>query len=109
MQLSEYQEKSKVTALYPNAGNNFIYPSLGLASETGELINKIKKVYRDNASVFTDETRDAVAGEMGDVLWYLAQIANELGLSMDDVAQANLEKLLSRKERGVLSGSGDKR
>lgn len=109
MDFNEYQVESKKTALYPNQGNNFIYPVLGLAGESGEVSEKIKKIIRDNNGVVTDEKRAEIKKELGDVLWYVAQLCTEFGLSMDEVAKTNLEKLFSRKERGVLHGDGDNR
>ena len=109
MDFKEYQEKSRKTALYPEKGNNFVYPTLGLSGEAGEVAEKIKKVIRDKGGVVDDETREAIKKELGDVLWYVAQLATELGLSMDEIAEKNIEKLLSRMERGVLQGSGDNR
>ncbi len=106
---SEYQKESRKTAVYPNAGNNFIYPTLGLAGEAGEVAEKIKKVIRDKNGIIDEETKEKIAKELGDVLWYVAQLCTELGLSMEKVARKNLEKLFSRKERGVLHGEGDER
>ena len=107
MLLSDYQRLSRRTATYPGAGENIVYPTLGLAGEAGEVAEKVKKLLRDDAGVMTDERLQALAGELGDVLWYVAQVATEADL--EEVAQANLDKLLSRQERGVLSGSGDSR
>jgi len=98
-----------VTAVYPNAGDNLVYPTLGLAGEAGEVAEKVKKLIRDDAGVLSDERRAAIAKELGDVLWYVAQVATEAGLDLDEIAAANLEKLLSRAQRGVLQGSGDDR
>ena len=109
MNFSDYQEKASTTALYPNAGQNLYYPALGLGGETGEVLNKVKKVMRDHGGEVTDEYREILRGELGDVLWYVAALAKELNLNLDDIAQANLEKLFSRKERWVLSGDGDNR
>jgi NTP pyrophosphatase (non-canonical NTP hydrolase) len=109
MNFEEYQKKSRETALYPNVGKNFIYPTLGLAGEAGEVADKLKKTIRDDEGVLTEEKRQEVGKELGDVLWYVAQIASELDLSLDEVAQKNLDKLFSRKERGVIGGSGDNR
>jgi len=109
MNFSEYQEQASTTALYPNMGNNLYYPALGLGGETGEVLNKVKKVMRDHGGKVTDEYREILRGELGDVLWYVAALAKELNLNLDDIAQANLEKLFSREERGVLSGDGDNR
>jgi NTP pyrophosphatase (non-canonical NTP hydrolase) len=109
MDFKEYQEKSKKTALYPNAGKNFIYPALGLADESGEVVGKIKKVMRDQDGKMNDDNRKEISKELGDVLWYIAQMATELGVNMNDIAEGNIEKLYSRLERGKIGGSGDNR
>lgn len=109
MTFDEYQVESKKTALYPNQGNNFIYPVLGLAGEAGEVSEKIKKIIRDDNGVVTEDKRQEIKKELGDVLWYIAQLCSEFNLTMDDVALTNIEKLKSRLERGVLHGSGDNR
>ncbi len=108
MDLSEYQQESRTTAIYPRE-HTITYPILGLAGEAGELANKWKKVLRDDKGSLSHEKRDAIADELGDVLWYIAQVASDLNASLDEIAQLNLDKLRSRKERGVLGGSGDKR
>jgi len=105
----EYQKKSRKTAIYPNAGENFVYPTLGLSGEAGEVAEKIKKVIRDKNGVMDDESREMIEKELGDVMWYTAQLATELNLSLDDIAQKNIKKLYSRLERGKISGSGDNR
>jgi NTP pyrophosphatase (non-canonical NTP hydrolase) len=109
VRLGDYQERSRATAVYPGAGDNLLYPTLGLCGEAGEVAEKIKKMVRDEGGVLSAERRDALAKELGDVLWYVAQLASEAGLSLDEVAEANLAKLLSRRDRGVLQGSGDDR
>jgi NTP pyrophosphatase (non-canonical NTP hydrolase) len=109
MDFKEYQDKSRETALYPNLGKNFIYPTLGLVGEAGEIAEKIKKVLRDNKGEINDERRDNIKKELGDVLWYLSQLGTELGLSLNDIAETNISKLQSRKERGVIGGDGDNR
>lgn len=109
MNFKEYQEKSRQTAIYPNLGKNFIYPSLGLAGETGEVMEKIKKLIRDKNGKIDDEFKKEVGKEMGDVLWYLAQLATEFSLSFEKIAEENIEKLFSRKDRGMLHGNGDNR
>jgi len=96
MNFEEYQKKSRKTAIYPNKGNNFIYPVLGL-------------VGRDHNGVFSEEQRQEIKKELGDVLWYIAQIATELGLSLDEIAVFNIKKLESRKKRNKLHGNGDNR
>jgi NTP pyrophosphatase (non-canonical NTP hydrolase) len=109
MRLSDYQERSRATAVYPAAGANLLYPTLGLCGEAGEVAEKVKKMLRDDAGVLSVERRAALAKELGDVLWYLAQLATEAELDLDAIAEANLDKLLSRQERGALRGSGDER
>lgn len=109
MNFSDYQQAAKKTAFYPNIGSNFIYPTLGLAGEAGEIANKIKKIIRDKDSKLTDTDREDLKGELGDVLWYISQIGVELNIPLEDIAQANLTKLSSRQARNVLGGSGDKR
>ena len=109
MTFNDYQQESRKTAFYPDLGSNFIYPTLGLAGETGEVAEKIKKVIRDDGGFVSEEKRQEIKKEMGDVLWYLAQLATELNLSLDEIAWHNIEKLFSRKERGALNGSGDNR
>ena len=108
MELSEYQRLSRRTAQYPREAW-LAYPALGLAGEAGEVAEHAKKTIRDDAGVLSAERRGAMSKELGDVLWYVAQLASELELDLDEIAQANLEKLLSRQRRGVLSGSGDER
>jgi NTP pyrophosphatase (non-canonical NTP hydrolase) len=107
--LSDYQARSRATAVYPGAGANLLYPTLGLCGEAGEVAEKVKKLVRDDAGVLTEERRTALSKELGDVLWYVAQLATEADLDLDDIAAANLEKLLSRRRRDVLQGSGDDR
>jgi NTP pyrophosphatase (non-canonical NTP hydrolase) len=82
---------------------------LGLANEAGEVAGKIKKIFRDKAGVIGEAERAALEGELGDVLWYLAQVCTELELSLDEVAGHNIEKLYSRLERGKIGGDGDNR
>ncbi|HEX3451892.1 MAG TPA: nucleoside triphosphate pyrophosphohydrolase family protein [Solirubrobacteraceae bacterium] len=108
MELSEYQRLSRSTAEYPRRGA-LTYPALGLAGEAGEFADHAKKVIRDDGGEVTPQRREAMAKELGDVLWYVAQLASELGLELEQVARDNLDKLLSRQRRGVLSGSGDER
>ena len=108
MELSEYQRLSRRTAEYPREAW-LAYPALGLAGEAGEVAEHAKKAIRDDGGEVSDARREAMAKELGDVLWYVAQLASELGLELEEIAQANLDKLLSRQRRGVLSGSGDDR
>ena len=109
MNFSDYQTKSRVTAQYPSIGHPVIYPVLGLVNEAGEVAGKIKKVFRDKGGDINPETRQALESELGDVLWYLAQVCTELEISLDDVAGHNLAKLLDRQARGKIQGDGDNR
>ncbi len=109
MDFRTYQQRSRETARYPGAGRNSTYPTLGLCGEAGEVADKVKKVMRDHDGVFDAAVRDDVALELGDVLWYLAQLATELELDLDAIAEANLAKLSSRAARNVIGGSGDRR
>ncbi len=109
MTFKEYQKQARTTAIYPNLGDNFIYPTLGLAGEAGEVAEKIKKVLRDSEGKITEEKKIELNKELGDVLWYLANLSAELGFSLEEVAFNNLEKLKSRQERNQLHGNGDNR
>ncbi len=109
MNFAEYQDKAKQTAKYPVIGHGVIYPTLGLTNEAGEVSGKIKKIFRDKDGVFSEADRTALLAELGDVLWYLAQISSELGLSLNEIAEHNLAKLLDRQMRGKIQGDGDNR
>ena len=108
MEFSDYQRFSRRTAEYPREAW-LSYPALGLAGEAGEVAEHAKKAIRDDAGTVSDERRAAMAKELGDVLWYVTQLASELGLELDQIARENLDKLFSRQRRGLLSGSGDDR
>ena len=109
MDLTDYQRASRATAVYPGAGENLTYPALGLCGEAGEVAEKVKKTIRDDGGVLGAERRAALGAELGDVLWYVAQVATEAGLDLDEIAAGNLAKLRSRHERSMLQGSGDER
>jgi NTP pyrophosphatase (non-canonical NTP hydrolase) len=128
MEFKDYQEKALRTAVFTNDGNvvfesssiedsslsyttnmDFIYPLLGLVGETGEVAEKIKKIIRDKKGILTLEERLELKKELGDVLWYLAVLAATLKLDLNGIAEANLDKLASRKERDKLHGEGDNR
>jgi NTP pyrophosphatase (non-canonical NTP hydrolase) len=103
MKLTEYQAKARATAIY-KPEHRITYPTLGAVNEAGEVAGKVKKMLRgDGVSL------EAIADEIGDVLWYLAALAGDIGYDLDTIAKRNLEKLDSRKERGVLQGDGDNR
>lgn len=107
--IDAYQEFALSTAIYPNQGENLVYPTLGLVGEAGEVAEKVKKIIRDGGGRLTDESRQNVALELSDVCWYMATLASELGYDLSQIFEMNAAKLSSRKERGVLGGSGDNR
>jgi NTP pyrophosphatase (non-canonical NTP hydrolase) len=116
MNFQEYQDKSKVTAVFPSfeaavyqKNHNLIYTTLGLAGESGEVVEKVKKVFRDGNGEVSESRRQEIIKELGDVLWYVSQIATELGVSLEEVVSQNIEKIYSRKDRGVIQGDGDNR
>lgn len=109
MTFNDYQKETNKTAIYPDRGHNFVYPVLGMMGEAGEVAEKIKKVWRDKNNVISAEDKLEIQKEMGDVLWYLSQLATELGLDFDEVAQTNILKINSRLERHKLNGDGDNR
>ena len=105
----EYQKLSRRTWNLVKTDHPIVYPTLGLVNEAGELAGKVKKIFRDKQGVISEADREALKFELGDVLWYMAQIATELNLSLDEVAQANIDKLASRLERNQIQGEGDYR
>jgi NTP pyrophosphatase (non-canonical NTP hydrolase) len=107
--LAQYQRESRKTWTLVHTDHPIVYPTLGLVNEAGELAGKVKTIFRDRDGVISDDDREALKYELGDVLWYLAQIATELDLSLDEIASANLEKLFSRLERNQIKGDGDYR
>ena len=109
MDFKTYQIKARETAQYPNLGSNNIYPTLGLVGEAGEVAEKVKKVIRDKNGLFDEDSKNSIKKELGDVLWYISNLCNEFGFSLDDVALQNLEKLKLRAAKGKISGSGDER
>jgi len=108
MTFNEYQQQSKQTAIYPKE-RGLEYVTLGLCGEVGEIANKVKKIIRDNDGVLTEEKRKDISKEGADALWYLSQLFTELNYDFGLAAQENLDKLLDRKNRGVIGGSGDNR
>lgn len=112
MTFDEYQKAAHETAIYPDE-IALAYVTMGLAGEAGEIANKVKKIYRDGESdvraEFTARGDESLAKELGDVLWYCAELATVIGVSLGDVAEANLRKLTARKCSGTLGGSGDNR
>ena len=108
MTFNEYQTNAVKTAIY-GTGNKVIYPTLGLCGEAGEVAEKIKKILRDKNGAFSPEDVIEIRKELGDVLWYIANIANDLDISLEGIAHANIEKLESRRQRNMIHGEGDNR
>ena len=109
MECDDYQRAALRTARDKGAPDEFMHLVLGLVGEVGEIAEKVKKLIRDNGSDLGQLDRDDMAAELGDVLWYAAVLANFLDLSLNDVAQRNIDKLADRQRRAVLGGSGDSR
>lgn len=109
MDFTEYERLAGATAIYPERGHNFAYPALGLAGEAGEVCEKLKKVIRDKGNQLDAATRLEIAKELGDVLWYVSQLAFEMQVPLSQVAALNIAKLQSRQERQQLHGDGDNR
>lgn len=107
---NEYDKTAKKTAQYPEH-LGLVYTAFGLANEAGEVLGKLKKLIRDHDDFETAlaENREALIGELGDVLWYLSALSSEVGTSLEEVAKENNSKLLDRLARGKIKGSGDKR
>ena len=106
IRMKHYQLLAQKTAIYQQ---KIWYPVIGLGGEVGELLNKCKKVLRDNSGFFEQKNVEEITAEMGDVLWYLAMLATDLGIDLEDVAANNIQKLEARKKAGTIGGSGDER
>jgi len=107
--LDDYQGMAADTAVYPTLGHPIVYPALGLAGEAGEVAEKVKKMCRDDGLELTEERQQALKKELGDVLWYVSEVARQAGLSLSEVATENVRKLTERASKGTLNGSGDNR
>ncbi|QQS34049.1 MAG: nucleoside triphosphate pyrophosphohydrolase family protein [Acidobacteriota bacterium] len=99
MNFEDYQSAASKTALYPRRLENLEYPTLGLAGEAGEVANIVKKIQRDHGGVLNEEFRSKLKDELGDVLWYISACADELGLSLSEIAEYNVDKLAKRHGR----------
>ena len=96
MNFEEYQSAARATALYPRRLENLEYPTLGLAGEAGEVANVVKKIQRDHGGIINDQIRTKLKDELGDVLWYISACADELGLTLAEIAEYNVDKLAKR-------------
>ena len=113
MDFNEYQEKCGLTDVGTSAQDciepGWLYYVLGIAGEAGELMEKIKKLFRDKNGVIDDEFKQMVIKEMGDYHWYSARLCSAFDIEYNEIPKHNTEKLLSRLERGKLHGDGDER
>lgn len=110
MELNEYQQRALVTKAYGERTDMaIIYPTIKLNGEAGEVAEKVGKTFRDNDGVFTDEIKIAIAKEIGDVMWYCAALADDLGYTLEQIARMNLTKLATRQAQNMIHGSGDNR
>ena len=109
MTVNEYQNEAHKYAVYNTCDESRMYPILGLAEEAGEVAGKFAKIIRDKQGVISKEDELAIVKELGDVCWMIAEVANNLGVTLEQVMQGNLDKLASRKERNVINGNGDDR
>ena len=106
--LDMYQQVAKTTAIYPRE-QAIIYPTLGLTGEAGEVANKVKKIIRDDGNKINESLVQEISAEIGDCLWYISVLADDIGVKLSDIANSNLEKLENRKKKGTIHGSGDDR
>ena len=113
LNFDDYQTLALSTAVYQNVGENLVYPALGLAGETGEYADKVKKNWRNKDSMsaanLTYEEKKEFVKELGDILWYLAASARELGFELSEIAVQNIAKLSDRRNRDVIKSAGDNR
>lgn len=107
--MNDYMNEALTTATYASIGHRCIYPALGLGNEAGEVLGKIKKIFRDKNGEFSQESCHAIAEEIGDCLWYIAVLGNDIGYDLERIAQMNIDKLRDRKKRDKIHGDGDNR
>lgn len=108
MNFNDYQNEARQTAIYPPK-YYIIYPTLGLVGEAGEIANKVKKIYRDSNGELNEDIISTLKSEIGDVLWYCAALASDLGVSLSEIAEDNIAKLKRRHDTNTIQGSGDDR
>ena len=107
MTLNEYQILAEQFAFYK--GDDITYCALGITGEAGEVADHVKKMWRDDDGILTDERKELLKKELGDVMWYIAKMASNLEYTLEDIAVANINKLHDRTKRNVMHGSGDNR
>lgn len=109
MNISDYSRRASATKIFPEIKGTIIYPVLGLVGEAGEVAEKVKKMYRNDNGEMSAEFKTSLAKELGDVLWYINALADELGLTLEEIAEMNLDKVERRLEEGTIASSGDDR
>lgn len=107
MEINKYQQEAKKTAFF--TGDGLVYCTLGLTGEAGEVSEHVKKMLRDDNGTLSEERKELIIKELGDVLWYLANLSDSIGVDLETVAKTNIDKLTSRMKRGTQRGSGDNR
>ena len=107
MNANEYQRQARQFAVYPDIGDNIAYPTLGLTGEAGEVANQVKKVLRDDGGFVNTKRLAAIEDELGDVLWYVANLASEIGSDIEYIMEVNISKLAERRQQDLIHG--DKR
>jgi NTP pyrophosphatase (non-canonical NTP hydrolase) len=107
MEMNEYQKLAINEAFYEK--RDIVYSSLGIAGESGEIVDHVKKMLRDDNNILTNERKEILKKELGDVLWYVASMADTLGFTLEEIGKTNINKIKDRKKRGTYRGSGDNR
>ena len=111
MDFNEYEEKASDTAIFNDRSLEYklMFLGLGVTGEAGEIAEKIKKIMRNDNGIVSDEKREGIKKEIGDVLWYLSQLSRTLGFSFEEAAQGNIAKIMDRKVRDAIKSEGDDR
>lgn len=110
MNFTEYQDDVQELAITKLTGiHEVMYSTLGILGEAGEISEKIKKIVRDKHGIISEEDKQLLGKETGDVLFYIAKFLSDIGLDFETIAMENIQKCRDRETRGVVSGSGDNR
>lgn len=109
MYFDDYQDRAMVTRIQPTSIDPLAMWALGLSGEVGEFVEKVKKIFRDKGGLISDPDKEALAQELGDVLWYIAVLCDELGYNFSYIAEQNIYKLQKRHEENTIQGQGDNR
>lgn len=106
--MNEYQQIAVKNKMY-GYGTPIVFPALGLCGEAGEVSENVKKMLRDDEGELTPSRLARIKAELGDVLWYIAAMAHDMGVSLSDIAKGNVDKITDRRSRNVVHGEGDTR